>query len=128
MIPVDLITADMQERAARGALVLDADQPGWARKIARPIQVDDPDSCPIGQTYRGEYGSLFGEVSRRLAAVSLSPSHWKDQHGFIPPSLPYEGYASQLSRLEERVAYDLGLRLLDTFWEFEVARRTRGIM
>jgi hypothetical protein len=128
MIPVDLITADMQERAARGALVLDADQPGWARKIARPIQVDDPDSCPIGQTYRGEYGTLFSEASQRLAADSPSPSHWKDQHGFIPPTLQYEGYGASVLRSEEVEAHDLALRLLDGFWEFEVARRTRGIM
>jgi hypothetical protein len=128
MIPVDLITADMQERAARGALVLDADQSGWARKVTRPIQVDDPDSCPIGQTYRGEYGSLFYEASQRLAADVPSPSHWKDQHGFIPPTLPHGGYGSTVSPTEERTAHDFALRLLDTFWEFEVVRRTWGAM
>lgn len=52
--------APAADRAAAGAALLDHHLPGWADRVARPVQVDSVTDCPVAQVY----GSWVGGALR----------------------------------------------------------------
>jgi hypothetical protein len=75
----------VQQRAARGARILDRVQPGWASKIARSrLAMETCDRCILGQLYDG-YESGWWWVVRNLPA--RAKRYVASSYGFtLPPA------------------------------------------
>ena len=107
--------ADIRKRAIRGALLLDAKEPGWFRKVdLETLDIWSDDHCVLGQVF----GS--GNAGRAILWPGTALNiFWRDRnrnpiaHGFItdawPPEIVYATLQEQFvleitSRMEAQDA------------------------
>jgi hypothetical protein len=114
----------IEERVQRGALLLDAEVPGWARRINEwELDLGQCDQCILGQLY-GEY------CTGRDALELRSPGPWFDKgaavHGFHHTerreiSIYDDGWEEALA--QKTAAIDAEYSLLAAAWLLEIRAR-----